>query len=77
MLKFCLAFYHQKLEVNSLGDAESRERYQTSLREYLSTQKALLTTDSVLRFAHAFLCQSGMMILNAHCWHSFWFPFQA
>jgi len=38
-----------QLEVNSLGDAESRERYQTSLREYLSTQKALLTTDSVLR----------------------------
>lgn len=38
-----------KLEVNSLGDAESRERYRTALREYLSTQRTFLSADSVLR----------------------------
>ncbi|ELR24438.1 histidine-tRNA ligase [Acanthamoeba castellanii str. Neff] len=40
--------FHQ-LEVNSLGDAESRERYRTALREYLSTQRTFLSADSVLR----------------------------
>lgn len=39
-----------QLELNSLGDIESRDRYKKALREYLHYQKALLSSDSLQRY---------------------------
>jgi len=44
-----------KLNINTLGDLESRARYKESLRNYFSSKKELLSSDSAARCSFAFL----------------------
>jgi hypothetical protein len=55
------------LEVNSLGDVESRDRYRAALREYLSSQRAFLSPESLLRYALTHP-QRGHRFLTSLAW---------
>ena len=46
-----LGLQHTELQINSLGDADTRERYRCALVEYLSQHKDMLDDDSQRRLA--------------------------